>query len=72
MSDPTERSLIDGINCPVLKAAWQNNKDARQEYDFQIQKGVVTAVEVAVAKQRLKDAGELYRLVLEYHRKHVS
>lgn len=68
-----EESILDDIGCPVLKAAWQNHEDARQECAFQRQTCVITtAEEVAAAKQRFHDAGELFHLVLEYHHKHGS
>jgi hypothetical protein len=63
-------SILEGIDCPVLRAALRNVEEAMQE--CVVQTGVGTKKEVAAAKQRLKAAGELYRLVLEYHRKHVS
>jgi hypothetical protein len=65
-----QESILEGINCPVLFAAFRNSEEAMQEYVFQT--GVGTTEEVAAAKQRLHTAGELFRLVLEYHHKHVS
>lgn len=62
--------VLEGINCPVLLAALRNSEEAMQECVIQTRVG--TKEEVAAAKQRLRAAGELYRLVLDYHHKHVS
>lgn len=62
--------ILEGNNCPVLLAALRNSEDAMLE--CVLQKRVGTKKEVAAAKQRLRVAGELYRLVFEYHHKHGS